>query len=65
MFCALISDRPYRSAFPPESAVELMIDEIKNYDMKVFLAFMRVIHDNPDREIRLPEITLDVRGELR
>ncbi len=42
-----------------------MIDEIKNYDMKVFLAFMRVIHDNPDREIRLPEITLDVRGELR
>ena len=65
VFCALISDRPYRSAFPPESAVELMIDEIKNYDMKVFLAFMRVIHDNPDREIRLPEITLDVRGELR
>ena len=65
VFCALISERPYRSAFPPEAAMELMIEEIKNYDMKFFLAFQRVIHNNPDRKIRLPEITLDVRGELR
>ena len=65
VFCALISERPYRSAFPPETAMELMIEEIKNYDMKFFLAFQRVIHNNPDRKIRLPEITLDVRGELR
>ena len=65
VFCALISDRPYRSAFSPEAAVELMIDEIKNYDMRFFLAFQRVIHNNPDRKVKLPEITLDVRGELR
>ena len=64
VFCALIDERPYRSAFPPETAVELMIEENKNYDMQVFLTFMRVIHDNPGCEIRVPEITLDVRGEL-
>ena len=64
VFCALTSDRPYRSAFSPETAVELMIEEIKNYDVKVFLAFMRVIHNYPDNDVQMPEITLDVRGEL-
>lgn len=45
VFAALISKRPYRDAFDPETAVELMIDEIKNYDLKVFLAFQRVVHE--------------------
>lgn len=45
VFSALISKRPYRDAFDPETAVELMIDEIKNYDLKVFLAFQRVAHE--------------------
>ncbi len=44
VFAALISDRPYRTAFDVETAVELMIDEVKNFDMQVFLAFMRVIN---------------------
>ena len=43
-FAALTSDRPYRKAFDSESAVELMIEESKNFDMLVFLAFLRVIH---------------------
>ena len=43
-FAALTSDRPYRKAFDFESAVELMIEESKNFDMLVFLAFLRVIH---------------------
>lgn len=43
-FAALISDRPYRKAFPMEEAVGLMIDEIKDFDVGVFLAFQRVIH---------------------
>lgn len=43
-FAALVSNRPYRSAFNPETAVELMIDEIKNFDVGIFLAFQRVIH---------------------
>jgi putative nucleotidyltransferase with HDIG domain len=44
VFAALISDRPYRRAFEVETAVELMIDEVKNFDIRVFLAFMRVIN---------------------
>ena len=42
-----------------------MIDEIKNFDMKVFLAFQRVIHREGRKRVRLPEISLDVRGELK
>ena len=44
VFCALTSDRPYRKAFDKDTAIELMIDEVKNFDMKVFLAFQRTIH---------------------
>lgn len=44
VFVALISDRPYRRAFDVKTAVELMIDEVKNFDMKIFLAFQRVVH---------------------
>lgn len=45
VYAALTSDRPYRKAFDKETAVELMIEEVKNFDMKVFLAFQRVIHE--------------------
>lgn len=45
VFAALISNRPYRKAFEVDAAVELMIDEVKNFDMEIFLAFMRVIHE--------------------
>ena len=42
VFVALISDRPYRKAFPVEMAIEMMIDEVKNFDMRIFLAFQRM-----------------------
>ena len=45
VFAALSSDRPYRSAFDIHTVMELMIDEIKNFDMEIFLAFQRVIHN--------------------
>ena len=45
VFAALISKRIYRDAFSVDAAVEVMIDEIKNYDMKVFLAFQRMVHE--------------------
>jgi len=45
VFAALTSDRSYRSAFEIDTAVELMIEEIKNFDMEIFLAFQRVIHE--------------------
>ena len=45
VYAALTSNRPYRKAFDQETALELMIDEVKNFDMKVFLAFQQVVHD--------------------
>ena len=44
VFAALISDRPYRAAFDVDTAIELMIDEVKNFDMEIFLAFTRVVY---------------------
>ena len=44
VYCALISDRVYRKAFDRRTAMELMIEEIKNFDLEVFLAFQRAIH---------------------
>jgi putative nucleotidyltransferase with HDIG domain len=50
VFVALTSDRSYRNAFDPKSALEIMIDEVADYDMKVFLAFQRVIHNQVFKE---------------
>ncbi len=44
VFCALSQDRSYRKAFDRHTVMELMIDEIKNFDLEVFLAFQRVVH---------------------
>ena len=46
VYAALSSDRTYRKAFDVSTVIELMIDEIKNFDMEVFLAFQRVVHNN-------------------
>ena len=46
VYAALSSDRPYRKAIDVSTVIELMIDEIKNFDMEVFLAFQRVVHNN-------------------
>lgn len=54
VFAALISDRPYRTAFDVDAAVELMIEEVKNFDMEVFLAFMRVV--NSENSLSLYDI---------
>lgn len=52
MFCALLSDRSYRSAFDVDTAMEMMIDEIKNFDMRAFLAFQRVVNSEDFEEIQ-------------
>lgn len=46
VYAALTTNRSYRGAFDSGTAVRLMIDEVKNFDMKVFLAFLEVIHEN-------------------
>ena len=63
VYAALTSTRPYRAAFDSDTAVELMIDEVKNFDMKVFLAFQRAIHEEewqdkwalPGMKVRITE----------
>ncbi len=52
VFAALISERPYRSAFDMETAVELMIDEVKNFDMRIFVAFLSMVHSADFGEIK-------------
>lgn len=42
IFGALISNRDYRDGFDVETALDIIIDDVKNFDMKVFLAFQRV-----------------------
>lgn len=50
-FAALISDRPYRRAFDVDTAVDIMIEEIKNLDMRVFIAFQQLIHEPETLEL--------------
>ncbi len=45
VYCALRTDRPYRRAFDQQTTMELMIEEVKNFDMRVFIAFQRVVHE--------------------
>ncbi len=39
---AQIAHRPYRSAVDIETAISIMIEEVKNFDMRVFLTFQKV-----------------------
>lgn len=60
VFAALISERPYRKAFDIDTAIRLLIDEVKNFDMKVFLAFQSVIHTQSTlEEIQGIELTIE------
>lgn len=52
VFSALVSNRPYRAAFEVDAAIELMIDEVKNFDMGIFLAFMKQVHSEEFIHIR-------------
>lgn len=51
VFAALTSERSYRKAFDMKTAIELMIAEVKNFDMKIFLAFQRVANSEDIQEI--------------
>lgn len=57
-FAALTSDRPYRKHFELDTAIELMIEEVKNFDIKVFIAFRRVV-----QEVGLKYQTKVIKGE--
>lgn len=44
VYSALRSERPYRKALDMDGALRLMIDEVRYFDMRIFLAFQRVVH---------------------
>ena len=60
-FVSLTSDKPYRKAFDKQTAVELMIEEVKNFDMKYFFAFLKMIHEiDVDKVIAFEKIEVDL-----
>lgn len=63
VFAALISDRPYRKGFDVDTAMELMIEDNKAFDMKIFLEFMKVYHSKEfDQVIRVAD---DINAKKR
>lgn len=55
-FAALISDRPYRKGFDKETALGMMIEDNKEYDIKLFLDFMNLVNSPEfDRIIKMAE----------
>ncbi|MCQ2510364.1 MAG: HD domain-containing protein [Lachnospiraceae bacterium] len=65
VFCALTDKRPYRDAYPIDKALDLMIHEIKNYNVRVFMALQQLLHDDEDGSLHIPECPIDLRGEVR
>ena len=64
VFIALISDRAYRKAFDVNTAISLMIDEVKNFDMKIFLAFLNVVNEiDIEKVIKNRETSVDKRED--
>lgn len=54
VYSALTTDRPYRQSFDKKAAIELMIEDIKDFDLEIFLAFQRVLHEEEEQELVLP-----------
>ena len=64
VFAALTTDRPYRKRFDVDEAMSLMIDEIKHFDMRIFLAFERIVHNDVKRyQIRFPDSDAELISE--
>ncbi|MFV0344431.1 MAG: HD-GYP domain-containing protein [Anaerocolumna sp.] len=51
VYATLISDRRNRIAFDQETAIKLMIEEIKNFDMKIFLIFVTTVNKEEYKDI--------------
>ena len=59
-FVSLTSDKSYRKAFDKQTAIELMIEEVKNFDMRYFLAFLKMIHEiDVDKVLAFEKLEVD------
>lgn len=52
VFAALCSERAYRSAFPVGLAMEMVIEENKDFDMRVLLALQRITHEKEFEKLK-------------
>lgn len=53
VFISLISKKAYRPSYDVDSALEFMIDDVKYFDMDIFLKFMNLIHEiDVDKDIK-------------
>ena len=64
VFAALTTQRPYRKAYTVEKAMEQMMAEVKNFDMKVFLALMDIVHETDEYDL-LDHQDLKIDGPLQ
>lgn len=51
VFAALVSERPYRIAFDFDTALAMMVEDNKYFDMKIFLTFMKIFHSEEFVEV--------------
>lgn len=50
-FAALVSNRAYRAAFSVDAAIDMMIHDVRYFDMRLFLAFLSVVHSEGFEEV--------------
>ena len=55
VFVALTTDRPYRKAFDCQTAMSMLIEEHRHFDMKVLLPFQSIMHDEMVRREMLSQ----------
>ncbi|MCD8119903.1 MAG: coproporphyrinogen dehydrogenase HemZ [Lachnospiraceae bacterium] len=49
VYTALTTDRSYRESCSGETAMRLLIDEAKNFDLKMILAFQQMMHEEKEQ----------------
>lgn len=50
-YVSLVSERPFRAAYPKDSALAIMALESENYDMKLFMLLMDIVFSDEFTEI--------------
>lgn len=62
-FAALVSDRPYRKGFDKETALGMMIEDNKDYDIRIFLQFMNMTREDDFEEVM--NLANEINGKHR
>ena len=52
-FVSLMSERPFRGAYPKDTALTIMALESPNYDMELFMLLMDIVYDEEFAEVEI------------